>query len=219
MPCGRRHRPRAGRRLVVDGTITSLAFASGDRFAVGCWPVSPLGPMVDVMWVDAVDRRHLLAPDDEVAAFVSAIYDFEDVVVVPMRLRGDDPGRRLELEAGPLRLSARAGRGLWLPAVVRRRPAWLTHRIESPLARALLGVRTAGVSGRGVGEWYQASGFRPVAEATASLDGVDLGRLGRVEPPLGVGFSEPPRRPSVVGLRTLIDWPAGLALPVRSAAG
>ena len=204
---------------MVDGTITSLGFASGDRFAVGRWPVSPLGPMADVMWADAAGRRHLLAPDRDVAAFVSAIYDFEAVDVVPFTVGVDDTDRVLDLRAGPLELSARAGPGLSLPGPLRRaRPAWLTRRVESPLARLLLGVRTCGVSGRGVREWYQATGCRWVTEAHGRLDGVDLGPLGPLQPPLRVGFSEPPRRPSIVRLRTLIEWPAEWDLPAPAAA-
>jgi hypothetical protein len=95
----------------------------------------------------------------------------------------------------------------------------LTRWVEAPLARLLLGVRTSGVSDRGVREWYQATGCHWVAEATARLDVVDLGPLTRVQPPLRVGFSEPPRRPSIVRLRTSIDWPAGGELPVPCAPG
>ncbi len=72
-----------------------------------------------------------------------------------------------------------------------------------------MGLRTFGTSPTGVREWYQALAWRPVVTGAARLDGRSLGALGPVEPPLGVGFSEPPRRPSMVLVRPVLEDPSG----------
>jgi hypothetical protein len=116
-------------------------------------------------------------------------------------------GRSLVVAAPELglELQARAGRGWPLPPS----PAWITRYLAAPLARRLLGVRTYGVSPTGVREWYRARWYRPLVEARASIDGKDLGALGPLDPPVRFGFSEPPRRPSMVWVRPLLHDPKG----------
>jgi hypothetical protein len=171
---------------------------------VGHWPVSPLGAITDVMWARPDGERVLLAPDDDVAAFVTAVYAFDDVRVVP--IAASVGRRRFDLTAGPLRLALLARRGVPIPGP---RPAWVTRWLEAPLAGALLGVRTFGTSPLGVREWYRASRWRPVTHAAAEVDGRRLGSLAPLAPPLGVGFSEPPRRPAWVDVRPRLQDPAG----------
>ena len=79
--------------------------------------------------------------------------------------------------------------------------------MEAPIARRLLHVEAYGVSPSGVREWYQASRYRPLTAARATRDGVDLGPLGPLTPPVRFGFSEPPRRPSLVDLTTHLEVP------------
>ncbi len=71
-------------RVSVRGTISSAGFADGNRFVVGCWAESPLGPMADVMWGTPDGARVLLAPSAEIAEFVTAIYDFDEVRIGPL---------------------------------------------------------------------------------------------------------------------------------------
>jgi len=48
-----------------------------------------------------------------------------------------------------------------------------------------------------------------VRTASASVAGQDLGRLCRRWDPVRVGFTEPPRRPSWVVVRPLLEDPSG----------
>jgi hypothetical protein len=187
------------------GCIASAGFG-GHRITVGHWDDGPLGPMADVMWATPDGRRVLLADGEPTAAFVSAVYAFDEVRVVPFTVTRD--ARSLDLVAGPLALSLRAGRGWPLPPLALRPPA-VTRLVERPVARALMGVEAYGTSPSGVREWYRATRYRPVIAGAAALDGVDLGPLGPVDPPLGVGFSEPPRQPSMVLVRPLLEDPTG----------
>jgi hypothetical protein len=156
------------------------------------------------MWGRPDGRRVLVASDDAGVAYVSGVYGFDEVVVSPLRVTLD--GRFLDLHAPDLGLELHlvGGRTVALPWV---RPAWFTRWVEGPIARRLLGVRTYGVSPSGVREWYRAVSVRRVVGGWASIDGRDLGRLGPLDPPTGFGFSEPPRFPSMVGVRPLLEWP------------
>lgn len=192
------------RRYELVGWICSAGFASGDRFVLGCWEESPVGPMADVMWARPGGERVLLAPTEDAARFITAVYRFDrvEVVTVDARLRAAS----LAVTAGALVVSMRGGRGWRLPD---GRPAWFTRWAEAPVARALLGVRTFGVSPSGVREWYRAAEYRPVVDARASIGGKDLGALRPLRPLVRFGFSEPPRRPSMVRVRPLLADPSG----------
>lgn len=196
--------PSARHRL--RGVITSAGFASGDRIVVGAWASGPIGPMDDVMWVRPDGERVLLAPSRAVADFVTAVYRFDAVEVVPLSVSVDR--RHLRLDAGALRMSVTAGRG-WAIPLAALRPPVVTRYVEGPVARALMGVHTFGVTPSGVHEWYQADEHRPLVAGAARLDGVDLGPLAPIRPPLAVGVSEPPERPSMVRVRPLLWDPAG----------
>lgn len=199
---------KAGRHEMA-GTISSVGFTSGDRVVVGRWERSPLGPIVDVMWARPGGERVLLAPSDDVAAFVGAVYVFDRVEVVALSVAVADRPPRLAVAAGPLRVLLEGGPRAWRLPPERLRPAWTTRVVEAPVARALMGVRPYGVSPTGVREWYRADSYRPLTRAAGTLDGVDLGAMAPIDPPGGFGFSEPPRRPAMVAVRPLLHDPSG----------
>ncbi len=160
--------------------------------------------MADVMWATPDDHRILLAPDRATADFVTRIYDFDEVRVTPVTVAGDD---RRTTVADPdlgLDLVLRGGRRWPIPV---RRPLWVTRWVEAPIARRVMGVDTHGTSAAGAVEWYQASGWRWVESGAAEVAGSGLGELRRIDRAVGVGFSEPPERPSIVSVRVTIDLP------------
>jgi hypothetical protein len=187
----------------LDGRIVSIGFASGDRFVIGDWSRTPIGPFRDVMWATPADERVLLVGDRRVGDFVESVYRFERVEVVPFA--ADPTPTRLTLLAGAIDLDIRAGHRVRIPFV---RPRWFTQAIEDPIARRLLDVRTTGTSPTGVRQWYRATGFRLLRSARASIEGRDLGAWGAARPALRVGFGEAPKLASVVELRTSIDGAA-----------
>ncbi|GFN09228.1 hypothetical protein Smic_77840 [Streptomyces microflavus] len=67
------------------------------------------------------------------------------------------------------------------------------------------GVRTLGRAGPGRREWYGARDLRPVLAADAVLDGVSLGRLAPLDPPVAFGFGSAPRTPSLVRVTTTVE--------------
>ncbi|MEJ7583524.1 MAG: hypothetical protein WKF43_05405 [Acidimicrobiales bacterium] len=188
----------------LRGIIASAGFESGDRVVIGHWADTPIGPMTDVMWASPDGERLLLAPSEAGAEFISAVYRFDRVEVVAIEARSEDHGIDVTVDDRRVRLAA--GPGWRIPL---RRPPWVTRWAEAPVARATMGVRTYGVSPTGVREWYRADEWRPVRDGRASIAGRSLGALGPVEPPCRFGFSEPPRRPSIVAVRPLLEDPSG----------
>lgn len=190
-------------RHELRGIIAATGFASGDRVVVGHWAASPIGPMSDVMWAAPDGQRTLFVGERRIADFITAVYDFDRVEVVPTEVSGD--GRGLSVASGDRTVHLVAGKGWRFPP----RPPWVTRLVEAPVARLVMGVRTYGTSPSGVREWYRTDVWRPVRAGSASIGGRALGALAPVDPPCRFGFSEPPRRPSVVVVRPLLEDPTG----------
>lgn len=187
-----------------DGHIVGLGTTSGTRVVVGMWDRSPYGRFADAMVERPDGHRVLLAPDERVADLVSRTYSFDDVRVVPVALVG------WGIDAGPL--SAR-----WTPGT--RAPiGWLLQAVPAPVGRLELfarccdpvarrvmpGVRTHGSAGHGRTEWYAASDAWRVESATTTWDGVDLGPLAPVDPPVRFGFGSAPRTPTLTRVTSFI---------------
>ncbi|MDP9420284.1 MAG: hypothetical protein M3P53_09090 [Actinomycetota bacterium] len=190
----------------LDGVIASAGFSSNHRFVVGHWDQSPLGPMDDVMWARPDGERVLIVDRPATGAFITSVYRFDRVEVLPLSVRTDVD--TLLVTAGELRLALRAGR-TWRIPFRRLRSRTSLRPIERLVARILLDVRTLGTSPTGVREWYRASEYRPVVAAEAALAGHDLGPLTRFPQPARFGFSEPPRRPAIVRARPRLEDPSG----------
>jgi hypothetical protein len=202
----------------LEGVIGAAGFASGDRVVVGHWSRSPIGPLADVMWASPSGHRTLHAPSEAGADLITSVYDFDAVVVDPgLAVVGDGRSLDVSLPATAATVRLTAGAGWRIPPP--RRPAWLTRWVEAPVARALMGVETYGVSPTGVEEWYQATAWRPVVSARATVAGIDLGGLALLDPPCRFGFSEPPRRPSLTQVRPLLRFPSPFCPPWSPAEG
>ena len=193
-------------RSRFSGAIAGVGSSSGVRVVVGRWHDSPFGAFADVMLAEPDGTRVLLAPDEQVADFVSATYRFDRVEIGAVSVTGDwqvkapgsgaaDRGR----EAGIARSVAAtgpvpAGHGTRLDAGdrpgVQSRAQRRTHSGDG-------GQRTPGVLRRD----------RP---APGHLDhrtwqGVDLGALAPVWPEPGFGFGSTPRTPSVTTVVTTVE--------------
>lgn len=186
----------------IRGSISSAGFAGGNRFVVGHWERSPIGPFGDVMWGTPDGQRILLAGNQKVADFVTSIYNFDDVRIGDLQTESD--GRVTTVEGLGLNLHLSGGIARVIPF---SRPLSFTRFVERPLAKFLMGVETFGTSSRGVSEWYQAKQWRWVKSGTAVLDGNNLGELSNFSQPIEVGFSEPPTKPAIVSLQVAIRFP------------
>ena len=204
----------APRHHELVGRITGVGFGPGrvagpgqgppHRIVVGEWRISPIGSFADVMWARPDGHRTLVVPDHAVGRFITAVYQFDEVVVDGGLVV--DGGRRSQrVRAAGLSLDLVLGRAVPFPP----RSDVVTERIEAPIARRLLGVETFGVSPSGVEELYRARRLRRVCSGTASLHGEALvGPLAPV-PGCGFGFSGPPPFPSVSEVSPRLFDPTG----------
>ena len=203
--------PRGRHRF--HGAIAGVGSSTGVRIVVGRWRESPLGSFADVMLAEPDGTRVLLAPDEEVAEFVSSTYRFDRVEIGPVEINVDAasghpawhvvaPG--LELRIG---IGRRTPLGWLLSSVpVRLATAPMWARLTDPVARVVLrGVRTRGSAGNGRLEYYGATDLRRVTELAGSWQGAGLGTLAPVTPEPRFGFGSTPRRPSVTSIVTTID--------------
>ncbi len=199
-------------RFRFTGEIAGVGSASGVRVVVGRWVDSPLGTFADAMVERPDGHRLLLAPSPEVADFVAATYDFDEIRIEPFEVRatGTGVGATWEVSSDSLRLALTVGRVTALgrllalvPRAVATAPWWCT--LTDLVARVVLrGVRTRGET-TGRREWYGATGNRRIERIEGALDGVELGALADVRPPPRFGFSSTPPRPSVTGVVTTVE--------------
>ncbi len=197
------------KRWIFDGHIAGIGTASGLRAVVGLWHGSPFGPFADAMVELPSGRRILLAPTAEVADFIAAVYNFDEIRVVDIGVQ--HAGGALTLDAGHLQLRAALGARTALgmaarliPRALAVHPRWL--QAISPLAARLSpGVRTAGTAGGGRREYYGVTDLHRIDAATVSWDGIDAGALAAVRPAVGFGFSSVPPQPGIARVRTTVE--------------
>jgi hypothetical protein len=185
---------------VFEGRISSTGFSSGDRIVIGDWRKSRLGSFTNVMWAKPDGTRILLSPSEEHAHYVSELYNFEEVEVVEIEvIRGN---RGISVEAGELSVQISWGASFPLPFW---RPLWFTATIESFFGKLLFGTKTAGETKNGRREWYSVRGISRVIEANAWVNGSPMGSKGAFLTDACFGFSEPPKSPSSVLLKAIIE--------------
>ncbi|CAM5639926.1 hypothetical protein SPURM210S_08236 [Streptomyces purpurascens] len=126
---------------------------------------------------------------------------------MPVGVRVTDR-RHWAVSAPPLDLRFSTGRrglpGLALRAVPVRlatSPGWIA--LWDRPAR-LLGARTHGSARAGRHQWYGVRDLHPVTSAMVTYEGVSLGALAPVEPPVRFGPGSTPRSPCVVRVTTRV---------------
>ncbi|GAA3491472.1 hypothetical protein GCM10018987_55550 [Streptomyces cremeus] len=203
------------RRLRFDGWIAGMGTTAGTRIVLGHWPRSPFGPLSDVMVERADGERLLLAPTPGTAEFIRRTYTYDAVRVTPVRVSVADG--TWAVSAGPLDLRFRVGgRGPLgrllraVPGPLAAQPAWCAVT-DLSVRFVLPGVRTRGSAGGGRREWYGARDLHPVTWLSGTFEGVDLGGLAPVQPPVRFGFGSVPRDPALTRITTTIELGAGEA--------
>lgn len=189
-------------QIKIKGFISSIGFSDGNRFVIGHWKESPIGEFGDIMWGTPEGEKILIAGNQQVVNFVSAIYDFDHVRIEDLHTSSN--GKRTEARTSNLMIDISGG---LLGGVLPSRPLAFTRFIENPFASLLMGVNTYGTSSRGVEEWYQAKKLRWVKDGSVNLNGASLQSLSKFTEPLGVGFSEPPRKSAIVEIHVTIRFP------------
>lgn len=167
---------------------------------IGDWHNSPLGEFTNVMLAKSDGTRILFAPSKEHAEYVSSLYSFEDVRVIPINVeRGIE---KIRVKTDELVVNMEWKRGITLPF---NRPKWFIARIENLFAGILFGTKTYGKTNNGRKEWYCVKGISKILCATAELGGESLGEMSDFQINACFGFSEPPRKPSSILVTSMIS--------------
>ena len=169
--------------------------------------MSPFGRFADAMVEQPDGCRVLIAPTAGVAEVIGGVYEFDHVIVDVVHTSRS--AGRCAFAGGPLRVDVTIGeRDVlgWIlcavPRAVASSVAWAT--IVDPIARLTMrGVRTRGRT-RGGRETYGATDRHVLIAANATWEGIDLGALADLDPPVRFGFGSAPRRPSIVALTTTV---------------
>lgn len=189
---------------ILEGAIIGAGFGSGDRVVIGQWDRSPIGSFCDIMWAEPDGWKTLFVARAGVGEFISAIYDF-DAVIVDSSLQVGTTMKRGDVSWSRGTMEFSFGVGAPFPP----RPDWVTKKLERPIARKLLGVETNGVSPTGVEETYKAGRLRRITDGWAVVAGRDLGPIGPPTPACGFGFSEPPPFASITEVTSVLEDPSG----------
>lgn len=196
-------------RDLFRGQIAGAGSTSGVRIVIGHWPQSPFGSFTDAMVADASGHRVLIAPSDQIAAYVSETYKFDSTNTADVRFTATDTA--WSFEGGDLSVRLGIGGRTLLGALLRPIPRAVSAApaitvITDPIARIVLrGVRTRGTAGGGRREFYGAHDVRAITTLTGTWHGQDLGTLAPVDPTPDFGFSSTPRRPSITDVTTTIE--------------
>ncbi len=198
-------------RLVFTGHIAGFGTRAGTRFVVGSWLQSPFGRFADVMVETADGQRSLLAPNEDIAEFVSATYHFDTIELGDVTV--EQSTDRFRVVAPGLEAAGALGGAApfdwllrWVPGRLAAAPAWL-RAIDPVAARLVPGVRTAGSAGSGRREYYGVRRARRIVSMDGSFRGADLAGLADLDPPVRFGFSSAPATPQLVSVTTTIDVP------------
>lgn len=208
--------PLPPKRHQFRGHIAGAGTSSGTRLVLGCWVDSPFGAFADVMIQRADQHRLLIAPSTEVARFVAATYQFDEVTVCPVSVQrtGLGKGTTWSVEAGPLTWEFALGRRHPAGCLLRAVPPALgrlktTARVTNRAAPLVMpGVRTLGTAGGGRTEWYAAHDLHRIRASEATWEGHPLGILAPVDPPAQFGFSSTPVTPCVTAVTSTVTVPA-----------
>ena len=185
---------------VFKGRITSSGFSDGSRIVIGDWQESKLGSFTNVMLANRDGTRTLLSPSREHAELVSKLYNFEEVHVVDMDV--ERSRNKISIRAGELRVSMSWGFVWPIPFW---RPLWFIATVESFFGRLFFGTRTYGLTKNRRKAWYSIRSLSRVSQAVACFGGEDLGERSAFETAACFGFSDPPRNPTSVTLKTYIN--------------
>tara|TARA_B100000003_G_scaffold156386_1_gene141790 strand:- start:6003 stop:6566 length:564 start_codon:yes stop_codon:yes gene_type:complete len=184
---------------IFSGRITSSGFSSGDRIVIGDWKYSPFGSFTNIMWAKSDGVRVLLSPNKNLAEYVSSLYSFEEVKITPIEVnRGV---KEISVKAGSLEVKMVWSLSFPIPLW---RPKWFISTFENTIAKKFFNTSTFGITRDGRKEWYSIRGISKVVHGECKIDGIDLGQSVNFEIDACFGFSEPPKWPSSVTLKSYI---------------
>ena len=184
---------------IFQGRITSSGFQTGDRVVVGTWNSSPFGNFTDIMWARSDGTRILIAPNQEIADYVTDMYSFDDVLLEEIDVK--EEGRNLSVKCKTMELEFSWKKGFAIPF---KRSLLFIATVELFFARLIFSTRTYGLTRNNRREWYAIDRVSNLSHASANISGEDMGDMTPMSQPCKFGFSEAPKKPASCEVRTHI---------------
>ncbi len=185
---------------IFEGRISSCGFSSGDRFVIGDWQKSPYGAFTNIMWAKSDGTRILIAQKQNIAEYVSSIYNFEEIIIEEFIIERKVKG--IKIQAGLLEIEMNWNTGIIIPF---RRPKWFIATVELFFAKLFFGTKTYGKTKNNLKEWYCINRICKINKAKAIYNNVDLDKMTDFNTNTCFGFSEPPKKPTSVIVRSVIE--------------
>jgi len=170
------------KRLRFDGWIAAIGTTSGTRIVVGRWRRTPFGAFTNVIIEAPTGHRRLIAPRQDVAAFLTNTERVDTVEITRVGVTAKP--REWAVSAGPLHVAFELGR--------RAPRGWLLCAIPPPIARRAC---------------HGARDLHPITASVAWLDGTDLGGLAELVPRVRFGLGPVPTSPALVRVTTSVEVP------------
>lgn len=151
------------------------------------------------MWAKKDGTRVLIAPNQEIADYVTAMYSFDEVLLEEVLTSLDE--RSIKVNCKTMDLEFSWNRGFPIPF---KRSLLFIQTIELFFAKLIFSTRTYGITKDNRKEWYAIDRVSHVKTATAHINGKNAGKFKPMKEPCKFGFSEAPEKPSSCMVRTHI---------------
>jgi len=186
---------------IFEGRITSCGFTSGDRLVLGHWKESPFGSFLDIMWAKSDGTKILIAPNQEIANYISSMYEFDIIKIEEIRI--EESINQIKIETTDINCHFKWSGGISF--MTKKRPLWFISSVEYLFGWLIFGTKTHGKTKNGKKEWYAVDRLSKLISARADINGEDLGKFTSFYPKANFGFSDPPKMPSSVLVRSHIE--------------
>ena len=186
---------------IFEGRITSCGFSSGDRLVIGSWKKSPFGEFSDIMWAKSDGTKVLIAPNKEIGDYISSMYNFDTIKIEEINL--EETHNMMKLDAKEINCHFEWNNGI--PFIIKKRPLWFVASIEYLFGWLIFGTKTHGKTKDGKKEWYVVDRLSKLTKANVNIENKDLGNYTNFYPKANFGFSDPPKMPSSVLVRSHIE--------------
>jgi hypothetical protein len=186
---------------IFEGRITSCGFDSGDRIVIGLWEKSPFGSFADIMWARPDGTKILIAPNEKIGEYIDSLYEFDEIRIEEIKIQRN----RKEIIFNCTDIQCQFNWGNEISFLVKRRPLWFVSTIEYFFGWLIFRTKTHGKTKNGRKEWYVVDKISRLKKAKAKISGKDLGRYTKFSPKANFGFSDPPKMPASVIVRSHIE--------------
>ena len=152
------------------------------------------------MWAKKDGTRVLIAPNQEIADYVTAMYSFDEVILEEVSTTMSE--RSIKVDCNTMELEFSWNRGFPIPF---KRSLLFIQTIELFFAKLIFSTRTYGITKDNRKEWYAIDRVSHITSAKANINSQNAGDFKPMREPCKFGFSEAPKNPLLVRLEPIFS--------------